>query len=68
MYSSATQGFFDEVEDLKFALHKSSKLNTEYEATLQRLCQQFGLSYTQTADVTSNKTQQPAFQAVQRYT
>ncbi|CAL1535013.1 unnamed protein product [Lymnaea stagnalis] len=37
--------FFDEIEDLKFALLQSSKLNNEYEKTLQRMCSQFGVPY-----------------------
>ena len=39
------QGFFDEVEDLKFALHQSRLLNQEYEKSLRRLCKQFGVPY-----------------------
>ncbi|KAK7113986.1 centrosomal protein of 290 kDa-like isoform X2 [Littorina saxatilis] len=39
------KGFFDEVEDLKYALQQSAKLNKEYEKTLRKLCQQFGLPY-----------------------
>ena len=39
------QGFFDEVEDLKFALHQSSLLNKEYEKSLRKLCKRFGVPY-----------------------
>lgn len=38
--------FFDEIEDMKYALQQSAKLNTEYERALRRLCKQFGLNYT----------------------
>ncbi|KAK3737297.1 hypothetical protein QZH41_008205 [Actinostola sp. cb2023] len=37
------RGFFEEIEDLKFALQQSAQLNTAYEAALKRLCQQFGV-------------------------
>lgn len=37
------QGFFEEIEDLKYALQQSAKLNTAYEAALKKLCQQFGI-------------------------
>lgn len=44
-FSLPFQGFFDEVEDLKFALQQSARLNKEYEKTLRKLCQQFGVPY-----------------------
>ncbi|RDD47111.1 Centrosomal protein of 290 kDa [Trichoplax sp. H2] len=37
--------FFDEIEDLKFALQQASSHNIEYEKTLRKLCSQFGLPY-----------------------
>ncbi|EDO34912.1 predicted protein [Nematostella vectensis] len=37
------RGFFEEVEDLKFALQQSAKLNTAYEVALRKLCTQFGV-------------------------
>ncbi|XP_064611428.1 centrosomal protein of 290 kDa-like isoform X2 [Liolophura sinensis] len=37
--------FFDEVEDVKFALRQSAKLNKEYERTLRKLCGQFAVPY-----------------------
>ena len=39
------QGFFEEVEDMKYALQQSARLNKEYEKLLKRLCKQFGLPY-----------------------
>uniref|UniRef100_A0A2C9K9P7 Uncharacterized protein n=1 Tax=Biomphalaria glabrata TaxID=6526 RepID=A0A2C9K9P7_BIOGL len=35
--------FFDEIEDLKFALLQSAKLNNGYEKELNKLCSQLGL-------------------------
>jgi len=37
--------FFDEVEDLKYALHKSASLNVEYERVLKSLCDKFDVDY-----------------------
>ena len=37
--------FFEEIEDLKYALHQSSKLNKQYEKALKKVCSQFGLDY-----------------------
>lgn len=37
--------FFEEIEDLKYALQQSAKLNTEYEKAIKRLCKQFGVNY-----------------------
>ncbi|XP_071824567.1 uncharacterized protein [Apostichopus japonicus] len=34
--------FFEELEDLKFALQQSAKLNKEYQRTLEKLSQRFG--------------------------
>lgn len=39
------QGFFEEIEDLKFGLKQATKLNKEYEKTLRKLCIQFGVPY-----------------------
>nr|KAG5708008.1 hypothetical protein BaRGS_025146 [Batillaria attramentaria] len=39
------KGFFDEVEDLKFALQQSTTLNKAFEQVLRKLCRQFGVSY-----------------------
>lgn len=38
-------GFFEEIEDIKFALQQSAKLNKEYEQTLRRMCTKFGIPY-----------------------
>jgi len=38
-------GFFEEVEDLKFALEESTRLNQQYDHTLRRMCQQQGLPF-----------------------
>ena len=37
------QGFFEEVEDLKYALQQSARLNSAYEKALRKLCSQFGV-------------------------
>jgi len=39
------QSFFEEIEDLKFALQQSTLLNKEYENVLRQMCAQFGLPY-----------------------
>jgi len=39
------QSFFEEIEDLKFALQQSARLNKEYETVLRRTCSQFGVPY-----------------------
>lgn len=36
-------GFFEEIEDIKFALQQSAKLNKEYEKTIKKLCMKFGV-------------------------
>lgn len=38
-------GFFEEVNDLKFALQQANRLSEEYEKTIQMLTTQLGLSY-----------------------
>ncbi|XP_041376467.1 centrosomal protein of 290 kDa-like isoform X2 [Gigantopelta aegis] len=38
-------GFFEEIEDIKFAFQQSAKLNKEYEKALRKLCHQFGVPY-----------------------
>ena len=38
-------GFFDEVNDLKFALQQATSLNDEYEKTIQMLSAQLGITY-----------------------
>lgn len=39
------QGFFEEIEDIKYALQQSAKLNKVYEKTLRKMCMQFGVPY-----------------------
>ncbi|XP_069778536.1 centrosomal protein of 290 kDa-like isoform X2 [Narcine bancroftii] len=41
------KGFFEEIEDLKYALQESAKLNKEYEKCLQTICERQGLSFPQ---------------------
>jgi chromosome segregation ATPase len=38
-------GFFEEVDDLKFALQQATSLNGEYEKTIQMLSAQLGITY-----------------------
>lgn len=46
--------FFEEIEDLKYALKQSAKLNTEYEKALRRICKQFGLDYGKALGISEN--------------
>ncbi|XP_006811634.1 centrosomal protein of 290 kDa-like [Saccoglossus kowalevskii] len=39
------KGFFDEVEDLKYALQQSAQLNQKYEKTLRSMCNRFGVPF-----------------------
>ncbi|XP_072013619.1 uncharacterized protein [Amphiura filiformis] len=39
------EGFFEEIEDLKYALQQSAKLNKEYEKTLKKICKQYGVPF-----------------------
>nr|XP_058949345.1 centrosomal protein of 290 kDa-like [Pocillopora verrucosa] len=39
------RGFFEEVEDLKYALQQAARLNSAYEKALKQLCSQYGLSF-----------------------
>eukprot|EP00058_Branchiostoma_floridae_P012205 XP_002597693.1 hypothetical protein BRAFLDRAFT_77403 [Branchiostoma floridae] len=38
-------GFFEEIEDLKYALQQSAKLNQEYETTMRQMCTRFGVPF-----------------------
>ncbi|XP_060075293.1 centrosomal protein of 290 kDa-like [Ylistrum balloti] len=38
-------GFFEEIEDIKFAFQQSAKLNVEYEKTIKKLCKQYSVPY-----------------------
>lgn len=42
------ESFFEEIEDLKYALHQSTKLNQKYEETLKHICKQYDLNYKKT--------------------
>ena len=39
--------FFDEIEDLKYALQESARMNKIYERTLERVCRKSGVDYQQ---------------------
>ena len=39
------KNFFDEIEDLKYALQESAKLNKIYEKTLQSVCRKSKVDY-----------------------
>ncbi|XP_072324491.1 uncharacterized protein [Scyliorhinus torazame] len=41
------KGFFEEIEDLKYALQESAKLNNEYEKCLRKICEKYGLAFPQ---------------------
>jgi DNA repair exonuclease SbcCD ATPase subunit len=43
--SVCDEGFFEEVNDLKFALQQAKSLNGEYEKTIQMLSAQLGITY-----------------------
>ena len=51
------QNFFDEIEDLKYALQESAKLNAVYEKTLRHICKQHKLSYDNVLSNMANKYQ-----------
>ncbi|XP_043543681.1 centrosomal protein of 290 kDa-like isoform X1 [Chiloscyllium plagiosum] len=42
------KGFFEEIEDLKYALQESAKLNKEYEKCLRAMCEKCGLPFPET--------------------
>ncbi|CAF0935168.1 unnamed protein product [Adineta steineri] len=44
------ENFFEEIEDLKYALQQANDLNREYEKTVQMLSTRLGISYPTTAD------------------
>jgi chromosome segregation ATPase len=44
------ENFFEEIEDLKFALQQANDLNREYEKTVQMLSTRLGISYPTTID------------------
>ncbi|XP_051879969.1 centrosomal protein of 290 kDa-like [Pristis pectinata] len=49
------KGFFEEIEDLKYALQESAKLNKEYEKCLQKMCENCGLPFPQPSVVAKLK-------------
>lgn len=51
---SLDPGFFEEIEDLKFALQQSALLNREYEKTLKNMCLRFGIPYPRPEQLMSN--------------
>jgi len=48
--SSLDENFFEEIEDLKFALQQANNLNREYEKTVQILSNRLGLPYSTIAN------------------
>lgn len=61
------QGFFEEIEDLKYALVCSAKLNDEYEKSLRKLCSQFGVPFVAPCRVTGKlKTEDRQHRSYQR--
>ncbi|XP_067886894.1 centrosomal protein of 290 kDa-like [Heterodontus francisci] len=49
------KGFFEEIEDLKYALQESAKLNKEYEKCLRKICEKYGLPFPQPLCPMANK-------------
>lgn len=45
-YVITFQDFFDEIEDLKYALQEAIKLNTHYEKCLKQLSSTYGITLT----------------------
>nr|XP_005996249.1 PREDICTED: centrosomal protein of 290 kDa-like isoform X4 [Latimeria chalumnae] len=41
------KGFFEEIEDVKYALQESAKLNKQYERYLQQICTVYGLPFSE---------------------
>ncbi|XP_011673759.1 centrosomal protein of 290 kDa-like [Strongylocentrotus purpuratus] len=39
------ENFFEEIEDLKFALQQSARLNQEYDKALKQVCENFGAPF-----------------------
>lgn len=50
------RGFFDEIEDLKYALQQAARLNSAYEKALRQLCSQCGMPYPKITTTTPPKT------------
>ena len=49
------QGFFEEIEDLKYALQQAARLNSAYEKALKQLCSQCGVAFPKIATTTPKK-------------
>ncbi|XP_033010765.1 centrosomal protein of 290 kDa-like isoform X2 [Lacerta agilis] len=47
--------FFDEIEDLKYALQEAIKLNTQYEKYLKQLSSTYGITFTSTLTAGSHR-------------
>nr|XP_028593217.1 uncharacterized protein LOC114600757 [Podarcis muralis] len=47
--------FFDEIEDLKYALQEAIKLNTQYEKCLKQLSSTYGITFTSTLTAGSHR-------------
>ncbi|CAF1438536.1 unnamed protein product [Rotaria sordida] len=43
--SALDENFFEELEDLKYALQQANNLNREYEKTIRMLCDRLGIPY-----------------------
>lgn len=50
------RGFFEEIEDLKYALQQAARLNSAYEKALRQLCSQCGMPYPKMTTTTPPKT------------
>ncbi|XP_067831119.1 centrosomal protein of 290 kDa-like [Heptranchias perlo] len=50
------KGFFEEIEDLKYALQESAKLNKEYEKCLRKMCEKYGLPFPQPLHLVATKS------------
>ncbi|XP_068698607.1 centrosomal protein of 290 kDa-like [Montipora foliosa] len=49
------KGFFEEIEDLKYALQQAARLNSAYEKALRQLCSQCGMPYPKINPTTPKK-------------
>lgn len=49
------QGFFEEIEDLKYALQQAARLNSAYEKALKQLCSQSGVAFPKITTTTPKK-------------
>jgi len=48
-------GFFEEIEDLKYALQQAARLNSAYEKALKQLCSQSGVAFPKITTTTPKK-------------